>query len=314
MQSRRVYMFLSIGAALLTMGVKFTGYFLTGSVGLFSDATESIVNLVAALVGLWALTLASRPADEDHAYGHTKSEYFSSGVEGALILVAAVIIVIEALPRLQHPQPLEQIGPGLAFVIVGAVINGVLGWFMLRAGKRLRSITLEADARHLFADVFTTAGVLVGIVLVALTGWLILDPIIALLVALNIIWTGIRLLRETGLGLLDTALPLKDMQLIEHILDGYRGQGLAFHALRTRQAGSRRFISFHVLVPGNWTVLKGHTTCETIELALHDAFPETTVFTHLEPLEDPSSFIDQALDRAADVNSTPQLRGGDQVT
>jgi cation diffusion facilitator family transporter len=306
-------MFLSIGAALLTMGVKFIGYFLTGSVGLFSDATESIVNLVAALVGLWALTLASRPADEEHTYGHTKSEYFSSGVEGALILVAAVIIVIEALPRLQHPQALEQIGPGLAFVVVGAVINGVLGWFMLRAGKRLRSITLEADARHLFADVFTTAGVLVGIVLVALTGWLILDPIIALLVALNIVWTGIRLLRETGLGLLDTALPLKDMRLIEHVLDTYRAQGLAFHALRTRQAGSRRFISFHVLVPGNWTVLKGHTTCETIELALHDAFPETTVFTHLEPLEDPTSFIDQALDRATDTHPTPQLRSGDQV-
>jgi cation diffusion facilitator family transporter len=306
-------MFLSIGAALLTMGVKFIGYFLTGSVGLFSDATESIVNLVAALVGLWALTLASRPADEEHAYGHTKSEYFSSGVEGALILVAAVIIVIEALPRLQHPQPLEQVGPGLAFVVVGAVINGVLGWFMSRAGKRLRSITLEADARHLFADVFTTAGVLVGIVLVALTGWLILDPIIALLVALNIVWTGIRLLRETGLGLLDTALPLEDMRLIEHVLDTYRAQGFAFHALRTRQAGSRRFISFHVLVPGNWTVLKGHTTCETIELALHDAFPETTVFTHLEPLEDPASFIDQALDRTADTHSTPQLRSGDQV-
>ncbi len=306
-------MFLSIGAALLTMGVKFTGYFLTGSVGLFSDATESIVNLVAALVGLWALTLASRPADEEHTYGHTKSEYFSSGVEGALILVAAVIIVIEALPRLQHPQPLEQIGPGLAFVVVGAVINGVLGWIMLRAGKRLRSSTLEADASHLFADVFTTAGVLVGIVLVALTGWLILDPIIALLVALNIVWTGIRLLRETGLGLLDTALPLEDMRLIEHVLDTYRAQGLAFHALRTRQAGSRRFISFHVLVPGNWTVLKGHTTCETIELALHDAFPETTVFTHLEPLEDPTSFIDQALDRATDTHPTPQLRSGDQV-
>ncbi|HEV2656838.1 MAG TPA: cation diffusion facilitator family transporter, partial [Ktedonobacteraceae bacterium] len=196
---------------------------------------------------------------------------------------------------------------------VGAIINGVLGWFMLRAGKRLRSITLKADARHLFADVFTTAGVLVGIVLVALTGWLILDPIIALLVALNIVWTGIRLLRETGLGLLDTALPLEDMRLIEHVLDSYRAQGLAFHALRTRQAGSRRFISFHVLVPGHWTVLKGHTTCEMIELALHDAFPETTVFTHLEPLEDPTSFIDQALDRATDTHPTPKLRSGDQV-
>jgi cation diffusion facilitator family transporter len=302
-------MLLSIGAALLTMGVKFIGYFLTGSVGLFSDATESIVNLVAALVGLWALTLASRPADEDHAYGHTKSEYFSSGVEGALILVAAVIIIVEAIPRLQHPQPLEQIGPGLAFVIVGAVINGVLGWFMLRAGKRFRSITLEADARHLFADVLTTVGVLIGVALVALTGWLILDPIIALLVALNIIWTGVRLLRETGLGLLDTALPPEDMRIIESVLDRYRAQGLAFHALRTRQAGSRRFMSFHVLVPGHWTVLKGHTTCEAIEIAMHDALPETTVFTHLEPLEVPASFIDQALDRLPSSVPAPSSSG-----
>ncbi|MFL5625039.1 MAG: cation diffusion facilitator family transporter [Ktedonobacteraceae bacterium] len=295
--SRRFYMFLSIGAALVTMGVKFIGYFLTGSIGLFSDAAESVVNLAAALVGLWAITLAIRPPDEDHTYGHTKSEYFSSGVEGALILVAAIVIIVEAIPRLLHPQPLEQVGLGLAFSAAGAVINGVLAWFMLRAGKRLRSITLEADARHLFADVFTTAGVFVGVLLVSLTGWLILDPIIALLVALNIIWTGIRLLRQTGLGLLDTALPQEDVNQIQAVLETYRAQGIAFHALRTRQAGSRRFISFHVLVPGTWTVLKGHMICEEIELALRNALPETTVFTHLEPREDPSSFADQALDR-----------------
>jgi cation diffusion facilitator family transporter len=296
-RSRRFYMVLSIGAALVTMGVKFIGYFLTGSVGLFSDAAESVVNLAAALVGLWAIILAERPADEDHSYGHTKSEYFSSGVEGALILVAALIIIVEAIPRLVHPQPLEQVGLGLAFSVAGAVINGVLAWFMLRAGKRLRSITLEADAHHLYADVFTTAGVFVGVLLVALTGWLMLDPIIALLVALNIIWTGIRLLRQTGLGLLDTVLSQEDVKQIEVVLETYRAQGLQFHALRTRQAGSRRFISFHVLVPGTWTVLKGHAMCEEIELALHNMLPETTVFTHLEPREDPISFADQALDR-----------------
>src|SRR6266550_7236406 len=295
--SRRFYMFLSIGAALVTMGVKFIGYFLTGSVGLFADAAESVVNLVAALVALWAITLAARPADEDHTYGHTKSEYFSSGAEGALILVAALVIMVEAVPRLLHPHPLEQVGLGLAFAVSGAVINGVLAWFMLRAGKRLRSITLEADAHHLFADVFTTAGVLVGVLLVAITGWLILDPIVALLVAANIVWTGARLLHETGLGLLDTALPKEDLEHINTILDDYRAQGIVFHALRSRRAGSRRFVSFHVLVPGNWTVLKGHSMCEAIELAIRSSLPETTVFTHLEPREDPTSFADQALDR-----------------
>lgn len=298
LRSKRFYIVLSVAAALATMTVKFIGYFLTGSVGLFSDAAESVVNLVAALVALWAITLAARPADEEHTYGHTKSEYFSSGVEGALILVAALIIAVEAIPRLVHPHPLEQVGLGLAFAVLGAVMNGVLAWFMLRAGKQQRSIALQADARHLFADVWTTAGVLIGVLLVAITGWLILDPIIALLVAVNIIWTGIRLLHETGLGLLDTALSKEDLEHVQTILDNYRAQGIVFHALRSRQAGSRRFVSFHVLVPGTWTVLKGHSMCEEIELAIRQALPETTVFTHLEPREDPLSFADQALDRA----------------
>jgi cation diffusion facilitator family transporter len=296
--SLRVYMFLSIAAAVVTMGVKFIGYFLTGSVGLFSDAAESVVNLVAALVGLWAVTLATRPADEDHTYGHTKSEYFSSGAEGALILVAAIIIVVEAIPRLLRPEPIEQAFVGLAFSVFGAVINGVLAWFMLREGKQHRSITLEADAHHLFADVMTTAGVVVGVLLVALTHWDILDPIVALLVAVNIIWTGIKLLRQTGLGLLDTALPQEDLDVVNQVLDTYRKQGVAFHAVRTRMAGRRRFVSFHVIVPGAWTVLKGHSLCEEIELALHTALPESTIFTHLEPREDPVTFEDTELDRA----------------
>jgi cation diffusion facilitator family transporter len=278
------------------MGIKFLGYVLTGSVGLFSDAAESVVNLVAALVGLWAVTLAARPADEDHTYGHTKSEYFSSGVEGALILVAALIIAAEAIPRLLHPQPIEQAFVGLTFSGVGAAINGVLAWFMLRESKQQRSITLQADAHHLFTDVLTTVGVVVGVLLVATTRWYILDPIVALLVAINIVWTGVKLLHQTGLGLLDTALPKEDLEVINQVLDLYKQQGIAFHALRTRIAGRRRFVSCHVIVPGAWTVLKGHALCEEIELALHDALPDSTIFTHLEPKEDPMTFEDTELD------------------
>jgi cation diffusion facilitator family transporter len=296
--STRLYMYLSIAAALVTMGVKFIGYFLTGSVGLFSDAAESVVNLVAALVGLWAVTLAARPADIEHTYGHTKSEYFSSGVEGALILVAALIIAVESIPRLLHPAPIEQAYLGLTFSVLGAVINGVLAWFMLREGKKQRSITLEADAHHLFTDVMTTVGVFIGVLLVALTKWYILDPIVALLVAINIIWTGVKLLRQTGLGLLDTALPQEDIHAINAILDTYREQNIEFHALRSRMAGRRRFVSFHVIVSGTWTVLKGHSICEEIEMALHVALPESTIFTHLEPREDPVTFEDTELDRA----------------
>ena len=297
------YMFLSIAAAVVTMAVKFIGYFLTGSVGLFSDAAESLVNLVAALVGLWAVTLAARPADEEHAYGHTKSEYFSSGVEGALILVAALIIAIEAIPRLFHPEPIEQAFLGLTFSVIGAFINGVLAWFMLREGKKQRSITLEADAHHLFADVITTVGVLIGVLLVAVTRWYILDPVVALLVALNILWTGVKLLRQTGLGLLDTALPAEDLQTVHAILERYRQQEIDFHALRSRMSGRRRFVSFHVIVPGTWTVLKGHSICEELELAIHAALPDSTVFTHLEPQEDPATFQDIELDRVSHIQS-----------
>jgi cation diffusion facilitator family transporter len=180
-----------------------------------------------------------------------------------------------------------------------SLINGVLAWFMLREGKQQRSITLEADAHHLFADVLTTVGVVVGVLLVALTHWYILDPIVALLVAVNIIWTGIKLLRQTGLGLLDTVLPKEDLDVVNQVLDSYRKQGIDFHAVRTRMAGRRRFVSFHVIVPGAWTVLKGHSLCEEIELALHDALPDSTIFTHLEPKEDSVTFEDIELDRAS---------------
>jgi cation diffusion facilitator family transporter len=296
----RSYAFLSIGAAILTIALKFGAFELTGSVGLLSDAIESLVNLVAAVVALWALTFAAKPADAEHTFGHNKAEYFSSALEGTLILVAAASIAVEAWERLFAPQPLEQVGLGLALVLAATAVNGGVATILLKAGRRLRSITLRADAHHLFTDVWTSAGVVLGILLVKLTGWLVLDPIIALLVALNIVWAGFRLLRETGLGLLDTALPADEQQLITTVLNSYEQQGIQFHAIRTRTAGARSFVSFHVLVPGEWTVQRGHDLCEEIELAINKALPSTNVTTHLEPLEDPRSWEDQELDRVLD--------------
>jgi cation diffusion facilitator family transporter len=296
--SARSYALLSVGAALVTIILKASAYWLTGSVGLLSDAVESLVNLAAALIAVWALTLASRPPDAEHAYGHTKAEYFASAVEGVLILVAAVGIGLTAWERLLHPWPLEQVWLGLAISLAAAAINGAVALVLLRAGQRLRSITLTADAHHLLTDVWTSAGVVVGLVLVQLTGWLMLDPLIALLVAANIVWTGVRLLRDTGYGVLDTALPPADQARIVAVLAPYQDMGIVFHALRTRTAGQRRFVSLHVLVPGGWTVQRGHALAEQIEQSIIAALPRTTVFTHLEPLEDPVSWEDQSLDRA----------------
>lgn len=296
-QTARSYAFLSIAAASITIALKFGAYKLTGSVGLLSDAIESCVNLVAALVALVALTYAAKPADAEHTFGHSKAEYFSSGAEGMLILVAAISIGFEAWKRLLHPEQITQVGLGLALSLVATVVNGIVAFVLLRAGRRLRSITLRADAHHLFTDVWTSGGVVLGIFLVKLTGWLVLDPIIALVVAANIVWAGLRLLRETGSALLDASLPKEDMNIITSILDKYEPQGIQFHALRTRLAGTRRFVSFHVLVPGAWTVLQGHDLCEAIELAIIQALPGTNVTTHLEPLEDPASWNDHELDR-----------------
>jgi cation diffusion facilitator family transporter len=298
MQRARSYTWLSIAAALVTMALKFGAFSITGSVGLLSDALESVVNLAAALVALWALTLAARPADEEHRYGHSKAEYFASGLEGGLIVVAAVSIVVAAWPRLLHPQPLDAVGLGLLIALLGAAINGAVALVLRQAGGRLRSVALQADARHLFTDVWTTVGVLVGVALVQLTGWLVLDPVIAMLVAANVLWTGVRLVRESGLGLLDTALPVEDQRTIAEVLQPYSARGIAFHALRTRRSGVRRFVSLHVLVPGAWTVKQGHDLCEEIEAALHQALPDSTIFTHLEPQEDPAAWQDTELDRA----------------
>ena len=237
------FAWLSIAAAVITIGLKAGAYLLTGSVGLLSDALESVVNLLAAVVALWALSMAARPPDDDHEYGHDKVEYLSSGVEGSLILVAAFSIVASAVPRLFAPQPLEQTGLGIAISVVASLINLAVGRVLLRAGRQYGSITLEADARHLMTDVWTSAGVLIGIGLVIVTGWTILDPIIALIVAANIIRAGVQLMRRSTAGLLDTALPNMERATIQHLLMRYRREGVEFHAFRTRQSGSRRFVS-----------------------------------------------------------------------
>jgi len=288
---------LSIVAAVLTIGLKLGAYLLTGSVGLFSDAAESVVNLVAAVAALWALLYASRPPDEEHAFGHDKAEYFSSGLESALILIAAVWIGITAWDRLMDPQPLHNVGIGLSITLIAAAINGGVALVILRAGRRLRSITLQADAQHLLTDVWTSLGVVLGIATVQLTGWLVLDPLIGLLVTANILWTGVRLLRDTAQGLLDRALPPEDREVISRVLSRYEEKGIKFHALRTRASGPRRFISMHVLVPGEWTVQQGHDLSEQIERDLAEALPQSTFFIHIEPSEDPASFADQNLDR-----------------
>ncbi len=292
------YAALSIVAAVLTIGLKFGAYLLTGSVGLFSDAAESVVNLVAAVAALWALTLALRPPDEEHAFGHNKAEYFSSGLESALIIIAAVWIGATAWDRLMDPQPLENVGLGLSVTLVATALNGGVALVLLRAGRRLRSITLRADAQHLLTDVWTSVGVVAGIVLVQLTGWLVLDPLIALAVAANIVWTGVRLFRDTAQGLLDRALPPEELKEISRVLSRYEARDIRFHALRTRAAGQRRFVSMHILVPGKWTVQRGHDLSEKLEADLAEALQgNTTFFIHIEPSEDPASFADQSLDR-----------------
>jgi cation diffusion facilitator family transporter len=266
-------------------------------VALLSDALESVVNLLAAAMALLALSVAARPADADHEYGHNKAEYFSSGFEGGLILVAAVGIAYAAARRLLSPQPIEQPGLGLAVAAAAAVINLAAAQLLFRAGRSHRSIVLEADAQHLMTDVWTSAGVIAGVGLTSLTGWRILDPLVALAVAAHILRAGMGLLRGSALGLLDTALPEETRRAIVRILEAYVAQGIRYHALRTRQAGRWRFISVHVLVPGGWTVQRGHDLLERLEEDVRRGVPDSTVFTHLEPIEDPLSFQDERLER-----------------
>ncbi len=279
------------------MGLKAVAYLLTGSVGLLSDAIESLVNLVGALMALWMLTVAAREPDEDHAYGHTKAEYFSSGVEGSLILVAAVSIAVAAVGRILAPQPLQQLGVGLAVSVTASLVNLVVARVILAASRRFESVTLAANAHHLLTDVWTSVGVVAALGAVALTGWQRLDPVIALLVAGNIVWTGGRIVREAVLGLLDTALPVNERDAVRTAVERHLPAGVQYHAMRTRQSGARRFVSLHVLVPGAWTVHQGHELLERLEREIREGIPNVTVFTHLEAIEDPSSWDDQTLDR-----------------
>ncbi len=291
------YAWLSIGAAIITILLKAGAFWLTGSVGLLSDALESTVNLAGAIIALIMLTIAARPPDEEHEYGYSKAEYFSSGAEGGLILLAAVSIAVAAIRRLISPMGIEQAGSGLAISAVASLINLGVARVLFQAGKANHSITLEADARHLYTDVWTSVGVIVGVGAVAVTGFQSLDPIIALALAANIVWTGVQLIRRSALGLLDQSLPSEEESKLVEVLDRYKGQGIQFHALRTRQAGARGFVSMHVLVPGQWSVLKGHQLLENIEKDVRLALPDVSIFTHLEPLEDPAAFADASLIR-----------------
>jgi cation diffusion facilitator family transporter len=300
------YAWLSIGAALLTMAIKATAYLITGSVGLLSDALESGVNLASALMALAVLGIAARPPDEEHAYGHGKAEYFSSGVEGTLIVIAAATIAVAAIRRLLDPQPLNNIGLGLAIAIVASLINLGVARILLSAGRRFRSIALEADAQHLMSDVWSSAAILTGMGVVAFSGWRILDPIVALLVAGHIAWIGVNLVRRSTLGLMDTALPQAQLEAITAVLDGHASQGVRYHALRSRQAGSRYFVSMHIQVPGRWTVQRGHNLLEQIEAQIRETAPNITVFTHIEPIEDPASWEDEQLDRVKSEEPSPE--------
>jgi cation diffusion facilitator family transporter len=287
---------LSIAAALATIALKTLAWWLTGSVGLLSDAIEGTINLAGATVALAMISVAARPPDEDHAYGYSKAEYFSSGLEGTLILIAAIAIGIASVDRLITPRPLENVGPGLVVSAAASLINYLVARRLYRAGDHYRSIALEADARHLMTDVWTSAGVIAGVAAVWVTGWLRLDPLIALAVAANILWSGYRLMQRSIHGLLDRAVPPNQMRTLSSVLDRYRAKGIDFHALRTRQAGARSFISLHVLVPADWTVAQGHNLAHEVEMDIRAALPDATVMTHVEPLGYPESYRDMDLD------------------
>ncbi len=289
--------------AVVVIGLKLLAWQLTGSIGLLSDALESLANLAGALMAWAMLWWASRPPDEEHVFGHSKAEYFSSGFEGGLILVAGLGILWASVPRLITPQPVEAVVAGLAVAALASVLNGGVAWILLRAGRRHGSITLEAGGQHLLADLWTSAAVMVGVALVGITGWHRLDALLAMGVAVHILITGARLLRRSATGLLDAALPAEDLEAIDGVLDDFRRDGIDFHAIRTRRAGQRSFVSLHVLVPGEWTVQRGHDLAEQIEGRLRDTVPGSHVMTHLEPLEDPASFED---DRIPPLPSIPR--------
>ncbi len=297
MTSLARYAWLSIAAALSTMVLKGVAAWLTGSVGLLSDALESFVNLGAALLALWILRVSLVPPDAKHPFGYSKAEYFSAVVEGALIIVAAVAIIATALPRLFEPRPIESFGAGLVISLVATAINLGVALVLLRAAKAHHSVALEADAHHLFTDVWTSIGIVVGVGAIGLTGWLIIDPLVALAVAVYIVLTGIGVIQRSVSGLMDSSLPEGELQKIRKILESYKARGMDFHALRTRHAGRRRLVELHLLLPGAMTILEGHQVADEVEERIRAALPGSAVLTHLEPIEDPASYEDQELFR-----------------
>ena len=279
------FMWLSIAAAVVTICLKVAAAWVTGSVGFLSDAIESLINLVAALVGLWALKLSAKPADANHNFGHAKAEYFSAQVEGAMILVAAIIIIVTAIGRILNPQPVEQLGIGLLFSVISTLVNLGVGLVLVRSGEKYRSSTLAADGKHLLTDVWTTVGVIVGMVLVGLTGWQVLDPIVALVVGANILFTGYRLLRSAMLGLLSEALPPDEVAKIREYLSGFEAShGVAFTSLRTAAFGRGRLINVTMQVPGEWTVSRSHKLADDIEEGLATTLGGAETIVHVEPL------------------------------
>ena len=290
---------LSIAVAVLTFFLKLAAWHLTGSVGLLSDALESLANVAASCIALASLWVSSRPADEEHAYGHTKVEYFAGGMEGALIILAAAGIGWNAIERLFHPQPLSALGTGVGVALIATAFNFLVARLLERVGTERHSVALKADAAHLMTDVWTSIVVVAAVGLVALTGFQRLDPILGMGLAVHIVFTGVKLIRESMMGLMDTALPQEEMDTIRQVLANYAADGVQYHALRTRQAGAWRFMSVHLLVPGEWTVMHGHELADRIEEEIHQKLSRITVTTHLEPLEDPRSWEDTELKRTA---------------
>ena len=290
------YAWLSVGAAALTFVIKLAAAYLSGSVGLLSDALEAVVNLVAASIALVILKIVEQPPDEGHPFGHDKAEYFSSGIESTLIIIAALSILYTSVKGLLDPQPLEQVGLGLALAVVASAINLLVGQIIIRAGKKNDSITLEANGRHLMSDVWTSVGVVVGVTLAVVTGLQLLDPLIAMAVGLHVGWSGIKIFRRSVGGLMDTPIEANERGIVEEILNKRRDEGIQWHALRTRQAGARRFIEVHVLVPGAWSVQKSHDLAENLEAEIREKIHFSTVMVHVEPLEDERSWQDQSLD------------------
>jgi cation diffusion facilitator family transporter len=278
------YAWLSIAAAIVTIALKAAAYWFTGSVGMLSDALESLINLAAAIVALFTLKIAAAPADEEHAFGHDKAEYFSSGIEGTLIFLAALSIVYAASQRLLAPQPLEKLGVGLLVSGLATAVNLGVGLVLIRVGKRHHSLVLEADGHHLMTDVWTSVGVIIGVALVNLTGWLRLDPLVAILVALNIIRTGYGLIKRSVLGLMDTAVAPEIQAVAEEVLKKYVDKEyIRYENFRSRQSGMKKFFYVDLQFPSGWTIYRVHSIADQIELEIQEKIPNSTVFSHLEP-------------------------------